>query len=646
MKTGIHKICFLAVLLYMGLAVGVGFGQPIAGKPAPLFTLSDVNGRTYALEDVRAAPMLVLYFFDAASPSSAEGLVSLDRLAQQFEGADLRIWGITRSSAAEVSDFIAGQKPGFPVLLDDRDVSGRYQARLVLPTVCILGPELRVLDYFQGGGKTTEVMLVRLAERQLQRRQYQVARAITEQVEKSNPANVEAAQVSGYAAVKAGDLQAAERTFQRLADRSGDAGVIGKEGLSRVYAEKGETEKALALATEVESRAPDRSYVHVVKGDILYRKNRIKEAEDEFRKAARKPAAPSYQKAAALNKLGRVRAEAGDYAAARDLYSEAVDIDPYYIEVMSNTAVTYEKEGRWDKALEAYRQALKIDPQDRFSLVLAQKAQQMLDLKQDVERKKRMDALVEQLAQRFRDRQKTATATEDAWTSRPLVLTFVDFQEKGGLAERDGLSDFITTELTDHLNTSGRLEVVERMLVERLLEGLNLGSSDLADPETSLRLGQVLAARVIGTGSLLHLPAGSLMSLRLIDTETSALTGVFNRQIDAGQPMSRALYGMNRDILQTVVSRYPLQGFVVRKNGDTLMLNIGANQGVVQGVRFEVVRQAEPIEYKGRLLQGAAEVIGQLEVVRIDPDLCYARIVKQTQPIQPDDKVREMPGDA
>ena len=39
--------------------------------------------------------------------------------------------------------------------------------------MCILGPNLVVLDYFQGGGKTTEVMLVGLAERKLQRKQDQ-----------------------------------------------------------------------------------------------------------------------------------------------------------------------------------------------------------------------------------------------------------------------------------------------------------------------------------------------------------------------------------------------------------------------------------------------------------------------------------------
>ncbi|NIO19366.1 MAG: hypothetical protein GTN76_01120, partial [Candidatus Aenigmarchaeota archaeon] len=80
-------------------------------------------------------------------------------------------------------------------------------------------------------------------------------------------------------------------------------------------------------------------------------------------------------------------------------------------------------------------------------------------------------------------------------------MSFVDFQEKGGLSERDGFSTVLAMQLTYYLNTSGRLKVVERALIERLLEELNLGSLDLADTETALKLGKVLAAKIIVTGT-------------------------------------------------------------------------------------------------------------------------------------------------
>ncbi len=104
------------------------------------------------------------------------------------------------------------------------------------------------------------------------------------------------------------------------------------------------------------------------------------------------------------------------------------------------------------------------------------------------------------------------------------MLSFVDFEEKGGLNERDGMSMVLTSQLGEQLNQSGRVQVVERALMDRLLEELNLGSSELANPETALKIGRILASKIVATGSLLHLADQSLLSLRLIDTETTAAT--------------------------------------------------------------------------------------------------------------------------
>jgi curli biogenesis system outer membrane secretion channel CsgG len=85
------------------------------------------------------------------------------------------------------------------------------------------------------------------------------------------------------------------------------------------------------------------------------------------------------------------------------------------------------------------------------------------------------------------------------------------------------MSTILTTQLADHLNASGRVKVVDRVVLDRLLAELNLGTSDLADPETALRLGRVMAARIMGTGILFTMPGDTLVNLRLVDTETSAI---------------------------------------------------------------------------------------------------------------------------
>jgi tetratricopeptide (TPR) repeat protein len=610
------------------------------GQPPPGFILTGLDNKAYDLSQLKDQPLSILFFFDVDSKPSQEGLISLDRLARQYAAAKMQAWGVTRSPKEKLADFTARNQLSIPLLVDNSDVSDRYHARLILPTVCILGPGLKIIDYLQGGGTSAQIMLVRLAERNLQRKQFDVAKQLSKEARKLDPGNAEAGIIAGYAALKEGNLPEAKATFQEMAKAPGKSRIAAQEGLASVYAKEGNFDKALELVQQVEQQAPERGFVHLVKGDILYAKNRKPEAESEFRKATEK-SAPSFQKAEALNRYGRLQANAGKLTAARELYDRAVDINPYYIEATSNKGTAYEKEGRWAEALDAYRKALAIDKQDTFSAVLARQAQERLALQQNVERKKRLDNLVKELAERFRTQQKSPPGAEDTWTSRPMVLTFVDIEEKGGLGERDGFAGVLTAHLTEQLNASGRVQVVERALVERLLEELNLGSSELADPNTALRLGRVLAAKLLGTGSLHNLPGGNMVSLRLVDTETSLIAKVFARQISSTHSLEPQFFQLNREILAAIIQTYPLQGYVARMDGSRAMINLGSKQGVVVGTHFEALQEQEPVTYKGKTLQSAPRSVAQLKVVQVEPDLCLAEVINQETPVGPDAKVRE-----
>ena len=641
MKIFFRTVIVLVMVVSTLVGVAPSFGKTTANRTAPDFSLTDLRGNTHRLSDYGSEPMLVLYFFDAASRPSQEGLLSLDKLAKRFDTAGMTVWGITRASREVAAGFTKQAGLNFPVLLDKSGVSDLYNARLILPTVCILGPNLKVLDTFQGGGKTTEVMLVRLAERTLQRKQTLMAKAISDTVIEKNPGNIDARSVKGYAEIDEGNLAEAEKIFETISKNKGEGELAGKEGLSTVYAKTGDTQKALQLADEVVRKAPGRVTAHVVKADILYSRNNKQEAEAEYRKAVESKTEQPYQKATALNQFGRFFASVGNYKEARTLYDQAVDVDPYYIEAMSNKGMTYEKEGNWDQALSQYRQALSLSETDTFASVLAQKAEQMLALQKDAARSKEIDRLVKDLAKRFRKQKSKTKRGQDTWTSRPMVLSFVDFQDKGGLAERDGLGLVMTAQLADKLNASGRVKVVERAVMDRLLSELNLGSSELADPETALKLGQVLAAKLMATGTLLFTPGNTLLSLRLIDTETSAIPKVVTKELDSNVALGAYLNQLNRELLTSIIEQYPLKGYLVQASGDRVMLNIGHSQGVVPGTRFEVIEEQEPVKYKGKKLQGAPKTVGELEIVSVEPDLSYARVLREERPLKQDDKVIE-----
>jgi tetratricopeptide (TPR) repeat protein/peroxiredoxin len=639
-KTAVLVVTLLVTALFSS---GVSYSQFGVGGVAPDFSLQDIYGRNHKLSSMQDHSLIVLYFFNTSSPSSQDGLLILNKLIGKYGNTDLIIWGVANSPKSEVSDFIVKHHAGFPVMIDTSGVSETYQAQLILPTVVIVGPKLKIIDFFQGGGETTEKMLTSLAERELQRDAPLIAEAITQDVQQKNPANTKAKTIYGYAALKSGKTDKAEEVFTQMSADTGKTGIIGDEGLAAVYAQQGKTDQALNAAAKVEKKAPERSFVHKVKGDILYSQNKPEEALAEYQNATEKPEGEVYQKTEAHNKLGRLYASVGNYKQARVEFDQTVAIDPYNVVAMSNKGISYQKEGDWDKALAMFQQANGIKQNDVYAAALAQKAQSMIDLQKNIAEKTRIDTLVKELAERFRKQDKPLSLTEkDTWTSRPMIISFIDFQDKGGLSERDGLSMVLTTQLGSLLNDSGRVQVVERVVIDRLLEELNLGSSELADPETALKLGKVLAAKLVSTGSLLHLPDSTLLSMRMIDTETTAIPKVMTKKLAPGSAdLDSEIHALNRDILKTIIEKYPLHGYIIQSSGDQATINLGSRQGVVTGTKFDVIEEGKPIEYKGKTLRGLPKTFGKIEVVTVEPDMCSVRILQKDRVLVQDDKIQE-----
>lgn len=634
-------LLIVVVSLFAGVAPGVAHGALKAGEQVPVFTLKDADGKAYPLSSLKHRAMTILYFFDPGSRPSVEGLLSLNQLTQQYRDADLAIWAITRSGKKQVDAFNQSTKPAFPVLLDSAGVSGMYDAQRVLPTVCILGPELRMLDVFQGGGKTTQVMLLRLAERNLQRKKPAIARAITETVEKTDPGNPQARTVKGYAAIQEGKLDEAEQTFYSLSKQTGKVGLLGKEGLAQVYEKKGLTTQSLKLVKEVATAADDRPLAHVIQGDQLYQQNNKKGAESAYRQGTQKRGGAPFQRAVAYNQLGRLYAQRGDLAKSRELYDQAVRIDPYYVEATSNKGLTYEQEGRWDKALEAYRQAEAIDKNDPFVRALAENAMRMLMIDKDAMKKRELDLAVNKVVERFRQHRFEPDPIDDPWTSKPTRVAFFDISESGGLSQRAGFSKLLKDYLARQMGGSGRVHVVDNLIVDGAIRELDLGPNELADETTLARLSQAMQASLMIKGSVFQMPSGPLCNLKLFTSQDARAIELIDYQFAAGIHLQKDLNQIHRKVLTRIMERYPLQAFVVQVTGNQVLLNLGALQGVVEGTVFDVIEEKPPVTYKGKTFKPEPGLVAKVHVVRTDDDFSYGHIKDQRRPIRQDDKLKE-----
>jgi len=91
------------------------------------FTLTDLNGKSWTLKDLRGKVVLVNFWATWCPPCSKE-MPDLETLYRRFGPQGLVILGISDEDAAKVKPFIAQQKVTYPILLDaGRKVNQLFQ---------------------------------------------------------------------------------------------------------------------------------------------------------------------------------------------------------------------------------------------------------------------------------------------------------------------------------------------------------------------------------------------------------------------------------------------------------------------------------------------------------------------------------------
>ncbi len=453
-----------------------------------------------------------------------------------------------------------------------------------------------------------------------------------------------------YEQLRQGQVDDAERIFRALAGSSHPEVVLmGREGLAEVQLVKGDTQGALAEANDIIAKAPTRSAAYLIRGRALAAAGDRQAGQAAITQAAAPNTSAdfSWQKADALVAVGNQQRQQDPKLAVKT-YERAARENPQSMAALSNLAVALNETGQPAKARAVLERAKELDANDAVVAALLRQTQEAIAESQDLARQRYIDDAVKDLAARFRNpppRPASAGAPDD-WTSGAVALSILPFQDQtltmaGG---RIGLDVLLQQELSRELQARG-FAVVERRLLDKVLNEVRLGSSELADSDTQIRLGRLLAARLMVSGSVVPNPAGgTAASFRAVDTETTQLALV--RTERAAAAAAGAAYdpaqlaaAIAKAVAQTVADKYPLKGRIVSVDGDKAIINIGKKQGVAAGQQFNVLGKAEPIELNGRVLGYKETRIGQVTVTEVEEGLAYARVATPAQGLERNQRI-------
>lgn len=248
-------------------------------------------------------------------------------------------------------------------------------------------------------------------------------------------------------------------------------------------------------------------------------------------------------------------------------------------------------------------------------------------------KEKRIDELVASLARSYRDGNFVQnTSVRDEWTTQPLTMVLMDVNSAGNSGDENLKKLAGLLSLT--LQNEKRITMVEREILDKLLAELRLSTSDLADPLTAMKIGKVLSAKIIITGSIVPDKKGLVVVLRFIDSETTAVRKVISAEASSEEIDRDIVNKLGTGIVDWVRADFPLQGRIISLSGDKCQVNLGQMHGLKRGDRLEVISEAP----KG---SGSYIVTGEIEISEAGKDKSWASMPGNAERIKKAGLIRE-----
>ena len=207
--------------------------------------------------------------------------------------------------------------------------------------------------------------------------------------------------------------------------------------------------------------------------------------------------------------------------------------------------------------------------------------------------------------------------------SERMRLSVFPFSQKGTVSKSSlFFQDFFTNDLVNR----NRFQIVEREKLDLILNEQKLSRTELVDRKTALRLGKLVAAQAVITGTIIETNTGIEIVGRMVDSETSEILAsedVYDevKEISAMRSLSEGLaIKFHRE--------FPLvEGIVVRQKGKSILTDIGSDRITIN--RRLIVFREEPVIHPvtGKTLGSDNTILGRARVTQVMEGLSKAAIL-------------------
>lgn len=209
-------------------------------------------------------------------------------------------------------------------------------------------------------------------------------------------------------------------------------------------------------------------------------------------------------------------------------------------------------------------------------------------------------------------------------------VAVLDFQLQGEGFETQDMGKIVAEWIITGLVQAGRFDVVERSLLEKILKEQELPMYGIVDSKNAAKTGMIVGAKVVITGSVMKLKQFTEVSARLINVEDGSIIAAEKVKSES----TSRLEDLVAQMVDKIVLDFPLEGYIVQRDDDSVLVDIGRLGGAKVGKKFVVYKEGKVIKHPktGEVLDIERVEIGEIEITSVKDKTSSANIVSELIP--------------
>jgi TolB-like protein len=224
----------------------------------------------------------------------------------------------------------------------------------------------------------------------------------------------------------------------------------------------------------------------------------------------------------------------------------------------------------------------------------------------------------------------SVTASPARADFKKTKIAVLDFQMQGEQTNSKDMGKIVAEWLITGLVETGRFDVIERRLLEKLLEEQKLGVTGAIDPNSAAQLGKILGVRIIVSGTVTSLEGYTEINARLINVDSASIIAAEKVRASSAEK----LRDLVAKITDKIVLAFPMEGYIVQRTDKKVTIDLGKQIGVRPGMKFIVFKEGKIIKHPktGEVLDVETIEIGLIEIRDVKDKTAIGMILQETAP--------------